>query len=45
MADIDKASLAYEPMSGKKIASFVDEVYETPPSVAQRTAQLLGRNR
>ncbi len=44
-ADIDKASLAYEPMSGKEIAAFIDEVYRTPSAVAERAAQLLGRKR
>jgi len=43
VADIAKASLALAPMSGKDIASFVDEVYRTPPAVAQKAAQLLGR--
>ena len=42
---IDKASLAFAPMSGLDIASFVNEVYETPLSVAQTTAQMLGRAR
>jgi hypothetical protein len=32
-------------MNGQNIASFVDAVYETPPSVAQTTAQMLGRIR
>jgi tripartite-type tricarboxylate transporter receptor subunit TctC len=45
LADIARASLAFGPMSGKDIASFIDEVYRTPPSLAQRAAQLLGRNR
>jgi tripartite-type tricarboxylate transporter receptor subunit TctC len=44
-ADIEKASLAYEPMSGKEIAAFIDEVYRTPSAVAERAAQLLGRKR
>jgi tripartite-type tricarboxylate transporter receptor subunit TctC len=44
-ADIDKASLAFDPMSGKDIAAFVDEVYRTPPEVAAKAAQLLGRTR
>ena len=29
----------------KAVASFVDAVYETPPSVAQITARMLGRTR
>jgi tripartite-type tricarboxylate transporter receptor subunit TctC len=44
-ADIDKASLAYGPMSGKEISAFIDEVYQTPTAVAERAAQLLGRKR
>jgi hypothetical protein len=45
MADISKASLAFAPMTGQNIASFVNEVYETPLSVAQSAAQMLGRTR
>jgi len=45
VADIAKASLAFAPMNGQNIASFVDAVYETPPSVAQTTARMLGRTR
>jgi tripartite-type tricarboxylate transporter receptor subunit TctC len=43
IADISNASLTYSPMSGKDIAKFIDEVYRTPPDVAKRAAQLLGR--
>ena len=43
VADITKASLALAPMSGVDIAHFVDEVYQTPPEVAKKAAQLLGR--
>ena len=43
IADITKASLALAPMSGVDIAHFVDEVYQTPPAVAKKAAQLLGR--
>ncbi len=43
IADLAKASLAFSPMSGGDIASFVDEVYRTPPAVAHRAAELLGR--
>jgi len=45
VSDIDKASLAFAPMSGKHIASFVGEIYETSPAVARKAAQLLGRAR
>jgi tripartite-type tricarboxylate transporter receptor subunit TctC len=45
MADIAKASLAFAPISGREIARFVEEMYSTPASVAQRAAQLLGRAR
>jgi tripartite-type tricarboxylate transporter receptor subunit TctC len=43
LADAAKASLSIDPMSGKAIATFIDEVYQTPPAVAARAAQLLGR--
>ena len=36
-------SLAFAPMTGAEIAHFVDEVYQTPPAVAKRAAQILGR--
>ena len=42
-ADIEKASLTYSPTSAQDIARFVDAVYQTPPAVAKRAAQLLGR--
>jgi tripartite-type tricarboxylate transporter receptor subunit TctC len=42
-AEIDKAALAFAPMRGTEIAEFVDEVYRTPPDVAKKAAQLLGR--
>lgn len=45
ITDITRASLALDPMSGKDIASFVDELYQTPPAVAKRAAELLGRMR
>lgn len=44
IADVANASLSYAPMTGKDIAAFIDEVYQTPPAVAQRAAQLLGRS-
>ncbi len=43
VADLAKASMAYSPVSGKDITSFVDEVYRTQAVVAQRAAELLGR--
>jgi tripartite-type tricarboxylate transporter receptor subunit TctC len=43
IADVAKAGLAYAPIDGDGIASFVDDVYRTPPQVAQRAAELLGR--
>ncbi len=43
VADLSKAGLAYAPMSGEDIASFVDEVYRTPAAVAERAAELLDR--
>jgi tripartite-type tricarboxylate transporter receptor subunit TctC len=43
LAEADKASLTIGPMRGPAIAAFIDDVYRTPPSVAARAAQLLGR--
>jgi tripartite-type tricarboxylate transporter receptor subunit TctC len=43
LADAQKAQVDIEPMSGKTIASFVDDVYRTPPEVAAKAAQYLGR--
>jgi len=40
-ADIERAGLAFGPMSGKDIASFVEEVYRTPAAVAKRAAEFL----
>jgi tripartite-type tricarboxylate transporter receptor subunit TctC len=42
-ADLAKAALSFSPMSGREIASFIDEVYQTPRVVAQKAAELLGR--
>jgi tripartite-type tricarboxylate transporter receptor subunit TctC len=42
-ADLAKASLSLSPMSGREIAGFIDSVYQTPPLIAKRAAQLLGR--
>jgi tripartite-type tricarboxylate transporter receptor subunit TctC len=43
VAEINNAALAFAPMRGTDIADFVDEVYRTPPDVAKKAAQLLGR--
>jgi tripartite-type tricarboxylate transporter receptor subunit TctC len=43
LADAEHASLSIAPLGGAAIASFIDEVYRTPPAVAARAAQLLGR--
>jgi tripartite-type tricarboxylate transporter receptor subunit TctC len=45
VADASRAALALDPMSGKDIAALVDELYRTPPAVARRAAELLGRVR
>jgi tripartite-type tricarboxylate transporter receptor subunit TctC len=42
-ADLAKAALSFSPMSGKDIASFIDQVYQTPAAIAKRAAELLGR--
>lgn len=43
LRDADNVSLAINPMAGTAIAEFVEDVYRTPPTVATRAAQLLGR--
>ncbi len=43
-AEAEQASLAIEPMSGPAIASFIEQVYRTPPAVAAKAAHLLGRS-
>jgi tripartite-type tricarboxylate transporter receptor subunit TctC len=43
LADAQKAQVDIEPMTGKAIASFVDDAYRTPPEVAAKAAQYLGR--
>jgi len=42
-ADAEQASLSIEPMGAGAIASFIDDVDRTPPAIAARAAQLLGR--
>jgi len=44
LAEAEQAALAIEPMSGPAIASFIEEVYRTPPAVAAKAAHLLGRS-
>jgi tripartite-type tricarboxylate transporter receptor subunit TctC len=43
LADAQKAQVDIEPMTGKGIASFVEDAYRTPPEVAAKAAQYLGR--
>jgi tripartite-type tricarboxylate transporter receptor subunit TctC len=43
LADAEKVNVGIEPMTGAAIASFVDDAYRTPPDVAARAAQMLGR--
>jgi hypothetical protein len=43
LADADKLQVGIAPMSGGGIASFVEEAYRTPSTVASKAAQLLGR--
>jgi tripartite-type tricarboxylate transporter receptor subunit TctC len=43
IADAEKIGVGIEPMNGPAIESFVDEVYRTPPDVAARATQMLGR--
>jgi tripartite-type tricarboxylate transporter receptor subunit TctC len=44
LADAAQAALDIAPMSAKAITRFIDDVYRTPPAVAARAAQLLGRS-
>jgi len=43
LADAEKAQVGIEPMRGSAIAAFVEEAYRTPPDVAAKAAQMLGR--
>jgi tripartite-type tricarboxylate transporter receptor subunit TctC len=43
LAEAAQASLGIAPMDGAAIARFAEEVYATPPAVAARAAQMLGR--
>jgi len=43
IAEADAAGLAIAPMQGAAIASFVADVYQTPPALAAKAAQWLGR--
>jgi tripartite-type tricarboxylate transporter receptor subunit TctC len=43
LAEAAQASLGIAPMAGAAIARFAEEVYATPPAVAARAAQMLGR--
>ncbi|HEY4406951.1 MAG TPA: tripartite tricarboxylate transporter substrate-binding protein [Xanthobacteraceae bacterium] len=43
LADAERASLSIEPMGAAAITSFIDDVYQTPPAVAAKAAQWLGR--
>src|SRR5262245_42024023 len=43
LADAEKAQVGIDPMSGRSIASFVEEAYRTPAAVAAKAAQYLGR--
>jgi tripartite-type tricarboxylate transporter receptor subunit TctC len=44
LADAAQASLSIAPMDGAAIARFAEEVYATPPAVAARAGQMLGRS-
>jgi hypothetical protein len=44
IAEAEAGGLAIAPMPGAAIATFVDEVYQTPPSLAAKAAQWLGRS-
>ena len=42
-ADADKVNVSIQPMTGKNISNFIDEVYRTPPEIATKATQMLGR--
>ena len=44
LADAEKAQVGIEPMRGRAIQSFVEDAYRTPPEVAAKAAQMLGRS-
>jgi hypothetical protein len=44
LAEAAQASLGVAPMAGAAIARFAEEIYATPPAVAARAAQMLGRS-
>jgi tripartite-type tricarboxylate transporter receptor subunit TctC len=41
LADAEKAQLEITPVAGDKVQDLVKEVYDTPPEIAKRTAELL----
>jgi hypothetical protein len=43
LADAEKVNVDIAPMTGSAIASFVDDAYRTPPEIAAKAAQMLGR--
>jgi tripartite-type tricarboxylate transporter receptor subunit TctC len=43
LAEAEQASLAIAPMSGVAIVRYVEDVYQTPPALAAKAAQWLGR--
>jgi tripartite-type tricarboxylate transporter receptor subunit TctC len=43
LAEAEQASLAIAPMTGASIARYVADVYRTPPALAAKAAQWLGR--
>jgi tripartite-type tricarboxylate transporter receptor subunit TctC len=44
VAEAEAGGLAIAPMQGAAIASFVEDVYQTPPALAAKAAQWLGRS-
>jgi hypothetical protein len=43
LVDAEKAQVGIEPMTGKAIASFIEDAYRTPPEIAAKAALMLGR--
>jgi hypothetical protein len=41
LAEADKAKLEITPVDGAKIDNLVNEVYKTPPAIAEKAGELL----
>ena len=41
LAEADKAQLEITPVDGEAIQKLVGEIYQTPPAIAQKAAEIL----